>query len=61
MVAANRGPELATIVITLLIFTFITVALRCYTMGVLMKRLFAEDYLAIITFVSSKSFRQSVS
>jgi len=61
MGAENRGPELAAVVIALLVFTFVTVALRFYTMGVLMKRLFAEDYLAIITFVSSSPLRQPVS
>jgi len=55
MAVENRGPELAAVVIALLVFTFITVALRVYTMGFLMKRFFAEDYLAVVTFVSSSS------
>ncbi|CAG8958422.1 hypothetical protein HYFRA_00011099 [Hymenoscyphus fraxineus] len=45
----SRGPELAAVVISLLVFATITVALRCYTMGVLLRRFFIEDWLAVVT------------
>lgn len=53
MVAENRGPELAGVIIFFLAFTFITVGLRCYTMGHMMKRFYVEDWLAVVTLVST--------
>lgn len=52
MTAENRGPELAAVIIFLLAFALTTVGLRCYTMGYLMKRFFAEDWLSVVTLVS---------
>ncbi|CAG8974952.1 hypothetical protein HYALB_00007629 [Hymenoscyphus albidus] len=49
MVSDSRGPELAAVVISLVVFATITVALRCYTMGVLLRRFFIEDWLAVVT------------
>lgn len=52
MGADNRGPELAAVVIFLATFAIFTVALRCYSMGFLLRRFFVEDYLAVVTLVS---------
>ncbi|KAF4631002.1 hypothetical protein G7Y89_g7135 [Cudoniella acicularis] len=49
MALENRGSELAAVVIVLLVFTLVAVGLRCYTMGVLLKRFFAEDWLSVVT------------
>ncbi|CZR56511.1 uncharacterized protein PAC_06400 [Phialocephala subalpina] len=51
MAAENRGPELAAVVISLLVFCLVTVGLRCYTMGYMLKRFYAEDWLAVATLV----------
>ncbi|KAH8657417.1 hypothetical protein BGZ60DRAFT_567181 [Tricladium varicosporioides] len=51
MAAENRGPELAAVIIFLLAFALTTVGLRCYTMGFLMKRFFAEDWLSVVTLI----------
>jgi hypothetical protein len=44
------------VVIALLAFAWITVGLRCYTMGCMMKRFFAEDWIAVVTLVSYQIF-----
>lgn len=49
--ADDRGPELATALIIFLITCTITVSLRCYTMGVILKRFYVEDYLAVLALV----------
>jgi len=53
MAAENRGPELAAVIIFLMVFSLVTVGLRCYTMGVVLKRFFAEDWLSVVTLVGS--------
>lgn len=49
--ADNRGPQIEALLITLLILSIITAALRCYSMGVLLKRFYVEDWLALVTLV----------
>jgi cytochrome bd-type quinol oxidase subunit 1 len=53
MVAENRGAELAGVIIFHLVFVVITIGLRCYSMGYILKRFFAEDWLAVVTLVST--------
>ena len=55
MAAENRGPELAAVIIFLMVFSTVTVGLRCYTMGFILKRFFAEDWLSVVTLVSHLS------
>lgn len=47
----NRGPQLEATLIILLFTCLITVSLRCYTMGFILKRFFVEDYLAVLALV----------
>ncbi|KAH6671204.1 cation-transporting ATPase 4 [Halenospora varia] len=56
MTAETRGPELAAVIIFLLAFALTTVGLRCYTMGYLMKRFFAEDWIQQIFYVAYSVF-----
>jgi hypothetical protein len=51
MAAENRGPELAAVVIFLLVFSILTVGLRCYTRKFLLNVFFKEDWLAVVTLV----------
>jgi hypothetical protein len=51
MAAENRGPELAAVVIFLVVLSIITVCLRCFTRRVLLKVFFVEDWLALVTLV----------
>lgn len=55
MAAENRGPELAAVVIALLVLAITTVGLRCYVRRVLLKVFFAEDWLAVVTLVCPNS------
>lgn len=48
----DRGPELAAVAITMMAVSVVSVGLRCYTMAGILKRFYAEDYLAILTLVS---------
>lgn len=60
MAGDNRGSELATVVIILLIFCLLTVSMRCYTvLCILKKRFYSEDWLAVVTLVSQISFNHS--
>ncbi|CAK7272941.1 hypothetical protein SEPCBS57363_005401 [Sporothrix epigloea] len=45
----DRGPQLAAILISFLVFSIVATALRCYSMGVILKRFYVEDWLAVIT------------
>ncbi|KAI0123448.1 cation-transporting ATPase 4 [Xylariales sp. AK1849] len=49
MVAEDRGSQLAAVTVALLALCWMSVCLRCYTMGFLLKRFFVEDWLAIVT------------
>ena len=49
MADGARGSEIAAVVIFLLVISLIAVALRCYTMGWILKKMFVEDYLAMVT------------
>ncbi|KAH7417607.1 cation-transporting ATPase 4 [Cadophora sp. MPI-SDFR-AT-0126] len=49
MAVENRGLELAAVIIFLMVFSLVTVGLRCYTMGFVLKRFFAEDWLSVVT------------
>ncbi|CAG8954991.1 hypothetical protein HYFRA_00008680 [Hymenoscyphus fraxineus] len=52
MAGHNRGPELAAVACTLLLFSFLAVCLRFYTiLCILKRRLFAEDWLSVFTLV----------
>ncbi|KAH6643249.1 hypothetical protein BKA67DRAFT_131639 [Truncatella angustata] len=51
MAAEDRGPQLEAVVIVLLALCWVSVSLRCYTMGFLLRRFYAEDWLAIITLI----------
>lgn len=53
--ADDRGPQLEITLIVLLLTCSITVSLRCYTMGFILKRFFLEDYLAVLGMVSLSS------
>jgi hypothetical protein len=47
----DRGIQLEAVVIALLVLCWVSVMLRCYTMGFLLRRFYPEDWLAIITLV----------
>jgi len=49
----DRGPQLQAVFIFLLVLCVVTVALRCYTMAFIVKRLGVEDWLAIVALVRS--------
>jgi hypothetical protein len=51
MAVENRGPQLEAVVIGLLVLCWLSVSLRCYTMGFLLRRFYVEDWLAIVTLV----------
>lgn len=61
MAAENRGPELAAVVILLLVFAILTVGLRCFTRKVLLNVFFVEDWLAVVTLVSQDAFESESS
>ncbi|KAF3765585.1 hypothetical protein M406DRAFT_240473, partial [Cryphonectria parasitica EP155] len=52
----NRGPQLEGVVLSFFILCFITVSLRSYTMGFILKRFYLEDYLAILALLIYISF-----
>ncbi|KEZ45681.1 Uncharacterized protein SAPIO_CDS1452 [Scedosporium apiospermum] len=47
----DRGPQLQAVFIFLLVLCVVTVALRCYTMAFIVKRLGVEDWLAIVALI----------
>lgn len=49
----NRGPEMAAIALVMTSLSVIAIALRCYTMIAILKRFLVEDWLAVLTCVST--------
>ncbi|CAK7200915.1 hypothetical protein SEUCBS139899_003615 [Sporothrix eucalyptigena] len=49
MADGSRGPQLAAILISFLVLSIISTILRCYSMGIILKRFYIEDWLAVIT------------
>ncbi|TVY80922.1 hypothetical protein LSUE1_G006968 [Lachnellula suecica] len=49
MAAEDRGPQLAAVIIFLLIFALATVGMRCYSMAFVLKRFYVEDWLSVTT------------
>ncbi|KAH7304306.1 hypothetical protein B0I35DRAFT_471999 [Stachybotrys elegans] len=47
----NRGPELAAVLIALLVLATVAVGLRMYSMAILVKRFMLEDWLTLVTLV----------
>lgn len=50
----NRGPEMAAVALVMTSLSVIAVALRCYTMIAILKRFLIEDWLAVLTCVSTR-------
>lgn len=50
----NRGPEMAVVSIVMAVISVVAVALRSYTMAKLLKRFLFEDWLAVVTCVSTR-------
>ncbi|KAI9049985.1 hypothetical protein LZ554_006130 [Drepanopeziza brunnea f. sp. 'monogermtubi'] len=48
-VGHSRGPELASVFTSLMVFALVTVGLRCYTAVFILKRFYAEDWLSVVT------------
>ncbi len=49
--ADNRGPDLQVVLIVCLILCVISTCLRFYSMGVILKRFYIEDWLAVVALV----------
>jgi hypothetical protein len=49
--AADRGPNLRAAVIACLVLCVVSTSLRFYTMGIILKRFHAEDWLAVAALV----------
>lgn len=49
----SRGTEMAIVSIVVTVISVVAVALRCYTMSAILKRFLIEDWLAVITCVST--------
>jgi hypothetical protein len=49
--ADDRGGDLQVILIVCLILCIISTSLRFYSMGVLLKRFYVEDWIALVTLV----------
>ncbi|CAK7235048.1 hypothetical protein SBRCBS47491_009157 [Sporothrix bragantina] len=49
MAVDDRGPQLAAVLISFLVLSIVSTILRCYSMGVILKRFYIEDWLAVIT------------
>ncbi|OAQ59977.1 cation-transporting ATPase 4 [Pochonia chlamydosporia 170] len=47
----NRGPQIIAVVVTFYITSLITIGLRFYTHGFILKRFFAEDYISLVALV----------
>lgn len=54
--ADDRGPQLAAILIAFLVLSIVSTILRCYSMGVLLKRFYIEDWLAVASVVGNTPF-----
>lgn len=50
----SRGPQLEAVILGFLALCTIAVSLRTYTMGFILKRLFLEDYLAVLALVCTR-------
>ncbi len=48
---ADRGPGLHAVLIICLVLCVISTSLRFYTMGVILKRFYLEDWLAVVSLV----------
>ena len=48
---ADRGAGLEAVAILLLILTVVSTSLRCYSMGVILRRFYIEDWLAMVCLV----------
>jgi hypothetical protein len=51
IMADDRGGDLQVILIVCLILCIISTSLRFYSMGVLLKRFYVEDWIALVTLV----------
>jgi len=49
--AHDRGPELQAVLIVCLVLCVVSTLLRCYSMGVILKRFYLEDWLAVVSLV----------
>ncbi|CEJ88097.1 hypothetical protein VHEMI04609 [[Torrubiella] hemipterigena] len=49
--AHDRGPQVLGVLISLLVTSVVTGALRFYTHGVIVRRFFAEDYLTLVSLI----------
>jgi hypothetical protein len=47
----NRGPQVLGVVISFYILSVITISLRFYTHGIILKHFFAEDYICLVALV----------
>ncbi len=47
----DRGPALEAVLIVLLVLCVVSTSLRFYSMAVILKRFYAEDWLAMVTLV----------
>lgn len=57
----SRGPQLEAVILGFLALCTIAVSLRTYTMGFILKRLFLEDYLAILALVRTRQHSKGLS
>jgi len=55
----DRGPALEAVLIVLLVLCVVSTSLRFYSMAVILKRFYVEDWLAMVTLVSMISIRMS--
>jgi len=55
----DRGPALEAVLIVLLVLCVVSTSLRFYSMGVILKRFYVEDWLAMVTLVRMISIRMS--
>ncbi len=49
--ADDRGPDLRAVLIVCLILCVVSTALRFYSMAVILKHFYVEDWLAMVTLV----------
>ena len=49
--ADDRGPDLRAVLIVCLVLCLISTSLRFYSMGVILKRFYVEDWLAVVALV----------
>ena len=51
--ADDRGPQLAGALTALFVLSVVSVSLRAYTHGVILRHFYAEDWLSLFTLVST--------